>query len=110
MHLVNWKETAMITLNLTPTEEAHIVTVAHQTGLAPAEYVKKLIQEHLPLAAATALPTVDDENTAAIAQLRAWRKEEATDDPEEIRRAEADLRELMQALNRNRITPDAKQP
>ncbi len=56
------------------------------------------------------MPGLDKENVAAIAQLQAWRNEEATDDPEEVRRAEAELRELMQGLNRNRLTPAAKQP
>lgn len=93
----------MITLNLTPTEEAQIATAAHQTGLDPAEYAKKLIQEHLPPVSTAPMPGVDKENAAAIAQLQAWRNEEATDDPEEVRRAEAELHELMQNLNRNRI-------
>lgn len=99
----NTQEAAMITLNLTPTEEAQIATAAHQTGLNPAEYVKKLVQEHLPLVSTAFFPRVDDENAAAIAQLQAWRNEEATDDPEEVHRAEAELRELMQNLNRSRI-------
>ncbi len=48
-------------------------------------------------------PVIDEENAAAIAQLRAWVREEATDDPEEIRQSEADLNELILNLNRNRI-------
>lgn len=93
----------MIALDLTPTEEAQIFTVARQAGLAPAEYVKKLIQAHLPPIPTDAAPAIDEENAAAIAQLQAWMKEEATDDPEEIRQSKADLDELMQNLNRNRI-------
>ncbi len=93
----------MITLNLSPMEEARIETIAHQTGLDPAEYLRKLIHEHLPPVSARPIPAVDDENAAAIAQLQAWRKEEAAADPEEIRKANADTNELMQNLNRNRI-------
>ncbi len=93
----------MIALDFTPTEEAQIVTVARQTGLSPTEYVKKLVKEHLPPVKTTERPTVDAKNAAAIAQLQAWRKEEATDDPEEIRQAEADLKDLLENLNRNRI-------
>jgi len=96
-------EPTMIALDLTPTEEAQIFTVARQAGLAPAEYVKKLIQAHLPPVPTDAAPAIDEENAAAIAQLQAWMKEEATDDPEEIRQSKADLDELMQNLNRNRI-------
>ncbi len=93
----------MIALDLTPTEEARLSTAAWQTGLAPAEYVKKLVQEHLPPVQNAAAAAVDAENAAAIAQLQAWLKEEATDDPEEVRKADADVKELMENLNRNRI-------
>ena len=107
----------MITLDLTPTEEAHISTVARQTGLAPADYVKKLVKENLPQVQPAETPAVDAENAAAIAQIRAWMEEEATNDPEEIRKADAELRELMQNLNKNRVEsgemplfPDASHP
>ena len=93
----------MIALDLTPTEEARIFTIARQIGLAPAEYIKKLVQEHLPPIPIVTAPTIDAENAAAIAQLQAWLKEEATDDPEEIRKADAEVAELMDNLNRNRI-------
>ena len=93
----------MITLDLTPTEEAEITTIARQTGLAPADYLKRLVKKHLPFVATTPAPAIDEENAAAIAQIQAWAREEATDDPEEIRQSEADLNELILNLNRNRI-------
>ncbi len=93
----------MIALDLTPTEEAEIRTIARQTGLAPADYLKRLVKEHLPIVVTTPAQVIDEENAAAIAQIQAWGREEATDDPEEIRQAEADLKELMFSLNRNRI-------
>jgi len=46
---------------------------------------------------------ISPKNAAAIAQLQAWAQEDATDDPEEIQEAEADLSEFIQNLNRNRI-------
>lgn len=92
----------MIALDFTPTEEARISTVARQIGLAPAEYVKKLVKEHLP-PIATAVPAVDEENAAAIAQIQVWMKEEATDNAEEIHEAATDLNELMRSLDRNRV-------
>ncbi len=91
----------MIALDLTPTEEARIFQVAHQTGLDPAEYVKKLVKEHLPPAEPTA-PAIDEKKAAAIALLESWLAEAPTD-PEEIRQAEADRNEFLQNLNRNRI-------
>ena len=91
----------MIALDLTPTEEAQISTVARQTGLDPAEYVKKLVKEHLPPAEPTA-PVIDEKKAAAIALLESWLAEAPTD-PEEIRQAQADRNEFLQNLNRNRI-------
>jgi len=96
------RKASMITLDLTPTEEAEIFTMARQTGLAPADYVKKLVKENLPPVQPAAAPPVDAENAAAIALLKSWIAEAPTD-PEEIRRADDDLNELMQNLNKNRI-------
>lgn len=93
----------MIALNLSPAEEAQLAAAAQQTGLDPAQYVTKLVQEHLSSASVPLRAAVDDENAAAIAQLQAWMKEEATNDPQETLEAEADLSALMQNLNRNRI-------
>lgn len=61
------------------------------------------MKEHLPSVTTPFPPAIDEENTAAIAQIQAWSREEATEDPQEIRKAEADLRELLFSLNRNRI-------
>ncbi|MDQ2732760.1 MAG: hypothetical protein M3Y56_13965 [Armatimonadota bacterium] len=91
----------MITLDLTPTEEAHLSTVAWQNGLAPAEYIKKLVQEHLPPVEVTAQQE-EERKAAAIALLQSW-IEAAPTDPEEIRQAEVDVKELMDNLNRNRV-------
>jgi hypothetical protein len=48
------------------------------------------------------VPTIDAENAAAIALLRSWREQDATDDPEEIRKAEKELEEFKQNINANR--------
>ncbi len=94
----------MITLDLTPTEEAEIFTVARQTGLAPADYVKKLVKENMPpVPVGPEAPRISAKNAAAIAQLQAWKEEEFTDDPEELRQADADMEELQHNLNKNRI-------
>lgn len=93
----------MISLYFSPTEEVRISTVARQIGLAPADYIKKLVAEHLPTVPTESTPAIDSENAAAIVLLQSWMKEEATDDPEEILQAEEDLNELLQNLNKNRI-------
>ncbi len=93
----------MIALDLTPTEEAQIDTIARQIGLAPADYVKKLVQENLPpVPVEPEAPRISPKNAAAIALLQSWIAEAPTD-PKEIRQADAELEELMQNLNRNRI-------
>ncbi len=95
----------MIALDLTPTEEAEIRTIAQQIGLAPADYLKRLVKEHLPSApAAPPLlePDSQEKRAAAVALLESWIAALPTD-PEEIRRAEAEHHEFLQNLNRNRI-------
>jgi hypothetical protein len=39
---------------------------------------------------------------ATLDLLAKWKKEDATDDPDEIRAAERELAEFMQAINENR--------
>ncbi len=100
----------MITLDLTPTEEARISTVARQIGLAPAEYVKKLVTEHLPPSEPT-VPTVDEENQALIALLQSWREEDATDDPQELQRRDDETNTLLSNLQSTRLSlrePEAR--
>ena len=46
---------------------------------------------------------VSVKNGAAIALLKQWLTEDATDDPEEIRRADVEVNELMENLDKNRI-------
>ena len=50
-----------------------------------------------PAKAGTLLP--DPENAASIALLKSWLEEDATDDPEEIRAAEEELREFKRNMN-----------
>lgn len=55
-----------------------------------------------PLITEAPFPAIDAQNAAAIEYLLE-RLKNAPTDPEEIRRAEAELEELHQNLNRNRI-------
>ena len=52
-----------LTIDLTPSEEAQLDTIARQCGRTPAEFAQKLIQEHLP-------PTAPAPNEKALAALR----------------------------------------
>ena len=62
-----------------------------------------LTQRQLPsmLKSASSID-IDSENRAAIALLQSWLMEDTTDDPDQIRQAQADLEEFKQSLNTNR--------
>src|SRR5579862_6486867 len=97
-----------MTLNIafTPQETAWLNAQAQQQGLQPAEIIKRLIDAQVattpasaPAKPASALTT---EQEAAIALLTSYLETEATDDPEEIRKAEEDLAEFKRNMNANR--------
>lgn len=90
-----------LTIDLTPTEEARLEAAARQEGVTPGEVVRKIVSEHLPTVAVEGAGP-SPENAAAIALLTSWLAEEATDDPEQIRRAEEELVEFKHNLNGNR--------
>ena len=87
-----------LTIDLTPAEEARLTAAARRARLAPAEAARKLVTEHLPLAETEG----DARNAASISLLRGWLRDEATDNPDEIRRAEEELAEFKRNMNANR--------
>jgi hypothetical protein len=88
-----------LTIKLTPDEEARLSVVAKQSGLDVAECARRLLIDHIP-----PIPP----GQATLELLRAWREEEATGDPEEIRAAEEELQELKDALDANRAAVGAR--
>ena len=58
-------------IDLTPSEVAQLSEAAKQTGLAPAELVKKLVKEHLP-----AVPATDEDELDA--KLQKWQEQDGT--------------------------------
>ena len=58
-----------LTIDLTPAEEARIAAAAKRTGLAPADLVKRLVNEHLPA-------LTSDERSDTDAELRQLRQTE----------------------------------
>ncbi len=60
-----------LSIDLTPFEEARISAVAERTGLAQSEFVKKMLDEHLPV-----FPTTGEEELDAM--LRKWQSEDGT--------------------------------
>ena len=84
-----------ITLELTQDEEARLRAAAAREGISPEECAKQFVLPQLPPVSAEG-PT----NDRTLELLAQWAAEDATDDPEEIRRAEADLQELKAMLIR----------
>jgi hypothetical protein len=93
-------------IELTPGQGEQLRAAAQAEGVDLAALAQKLVAEHLPtmpVAAPTpSAPEISAKNRAAIAMLQGWMAEDATDDPEEIRRAEEELAELKRNLNANR--------
>lgn len=50
------------------------------------------------------VPQADEENQALINLLRSWREEDATDDPQELERRDADTNALMSSLQSSRLS------
>lgn len=97
-----------VTIELNPIEEAWLNAQTQQQGLTPAEIIKNLVDERIPaLNGRDAVPeenasVIDAKNAAAIALLDSWLKEDATDDPDEIRKSEEEFEDLKRNLNANR--------
>jgi hypothetical protein len=84
-------------ISLDPDLEKRLITEASREGVAPDEYARRIIQEHLPPAGLS---------PAAVATLKIlddWERENATNDPEQIARNQREGEEFMQNLARNRI-------
>jgi predicted DNA-binding protein len=84
----------MLTIALPPETETRLQVEALRQGVEVADYVKKLIENALPK------PEVDQ---ATLDLLDRWDREQATDDPEEISRRQAEVKEFMESMNRNRL-------
>lgn len=97
-----------LNIDFTPQEEARFRAFARQKHTDPATLAKKLLTQPLP-PGYPVIPVVDEENSAAIALLDTWLEQEATSDPEEIRKAESDLAEFKRNINANRAETGERQ-
>jgi len=89
-----------LTIDLSPQTEAWIFNAAQHRGVPPAEFVRRMLDERAVSDAPA--PVIDAKNAEAIAWLKQRLADEATDDPEEIRKSEEDFAELKRNLNANR--------
>ena len=86
----------VLTIELSPEDESRLRDLAANRGIPPEELVIQTVKQLLPI------KQPDQKNLALIRLLEQWRREDETDDPEELERAEAELQELKAALNANR--------
>lgn len=77
----------ILTLDLTPTEERRLAAAARQEGIPPEEAARRLLTMNLP----PDEPSATDADQTASALLRGWLRDEATNDPTQIQKAQEDL-------------------
>ena len=87
-------------LDLAPEMERRLALEAERRGIDESTVLTRLIEEHIPQ-----VP-----GAATLALLAKWAKEDATDDPEELRRAEEELEEFKRSLNANRAATGERLP
>jgi hypothetical protein len=92
-----------IEIELSAEEEARLRAAAERNGVSAAECARQLLVTQLPAAEPAAPPK--DRTLELFAQ---WEAEDATDDPEEIRRAEEELAELKKGLDAPRAEAGAR--
>jgi hypothetical protein len=90
-------------VDFTPRASALLAQTAKKWGVDPASVLETLVTEYLPPAETEAKPVLSAKNTAALALLKQRIAAEASDDPEEVRKSNAEAAELLLNLNRNRI-------
>jgi hypothetical protein len=82
-------------IELDPEVEERLQQEATRHGMPVADYARHLIEEGLPV-------PLDKKQKATLALLQSWVDQDATDDLEEIREAEAELEAFKRAMNANR--------
>jgi hypothetical protein len=93
-----------LTIALNQDAERRLLEEAARRGLAPDAYAAHLIEEHLP---------APSTSTSLAEMFQEWDAEDATDDPSEIARRNAEFEELKQRINANRAEsegPGARKP
>ena len=91
-------------IDFSPQVEQWINTKSQQIGIPPVDVVRRVIEETVANAALVKPiePAISEKNAAAIAMLDRWIAEDATDDPEEIRKADEEVAEFKRNMNANR--------
>lgn len=91
-----------VTLDLPPDMEAEISEEAAEKGQDLSHYLLSIIQGRVTSDKPRVIYSQEQlaKNQAALAVLRQWREEDATDDPEEIARRQAEWEEFKEGMNK----------
>jgi hypothetical protein len=84
-------------IELSPEQQARVQEAAAKEGLRPDQWAIRKMLSDLPEA-----PKLSTNGDPTLELFARWAAEDATDDPAEIRKAEAELQELKDALNESR--------
>jgi hypothetical protein len=95
----------ILTLDLSPTEEARLAAAARQKGLDPAALVKALVTEHLPEPLPVPENSPEDPTLALFAQ---WAAEDAHKTPEETAQEDRLWEQFEANLNAERDRAEAR--
>lgn len=88
-----------VQVELSPEVEIKVAVKAAQKGLAVPDYLKSVIEEDVTPITSSQPDEESSRNLAALEVLRAWRAQNATDDPAELDRRRQDWQEFKTALN-----------
>ncbi len=93
------------TIDVSPQLSERLTQTAKARGVEPTKLLESLVVEFISpvISDSSATPDISAKNAAALAYLRKRLQDEASTDPEEIRKSDAEAEELLQSLNRNRI-------
>lgn len=97
-------------IDLTPAEEARLAAAARRAGADPADVMRKLVTDHLPPIEREGEPQSTAPQSTAANLLRGWLRDEATDDPTQIQKAQEELDEFKRNINANRAATDERLP
>jgi hypothetical protein len=93
-----------LTISLTPEEEARLLAIARQRGIAPQECARQLITDHLPEATPNGMS--QDPTLVLFAQ---WKQEDAQKSPDEAEDEERMWEEFERGVNETRTALGMRQ-
>jgi hypothetical protein len=103
MTLRNGDVKMSLIINLDPTDEQRLANAARQIGIAPAEYVARLVRDSLPFVA----PDISEQDPM-LALFDQWKEEDAEMSAEELQAEQQSWEELKTNINAERKRAGAR--